>query len=75
MGFIDRDTIDLGSGNKILTLSFNNPETRNSMTREMGLEFKKIIEGLLETPEQNKPRVVILTGKTIFFQQAVISNY
>ncbi|MGQ2810370.1 enoyl-CoA hydratase/isomerase family protein, partial [Leptospira interrogans] len=24
MGFIDRDTIDLGSGNKILTLSFNN---------------------------------------------------
>ncbi len=41
MGFIDRDTIDLGSGNKILTLSFNNPETRNSMTREMGLEFKK----------------------------------
>lgn len=75
MGFIDRDTIDLGSGNKILTLSFNNPETRNSMTREMGLEFKKIIEGLLETSEQNKPRVVILTGKTIFFQQAVISNY
>lgn len=67
MGFIDQDTIDLGSGNKILKLSFNNPETRNSMTREMGLEFKKIIDGLIETTEKNRPRVVILTGKNDIF--------
>ncbi|EMO57189.1 enoyl-CoA hydratase/isomerase domain protein [Leptospira santarosai str. CBC1416] len=67
MGFIDQNTIDLGSGNKILTLSLNNPETRNSMTREMGLEFKKIIDGLIEAPEKNRPRVVILTGKNDIF--------
>ncbi|EMN12102.1 enoyl-CoA hydratase/isomerase family protein [Leptospira borgpetersenii] len=67
MEFIDQDTIDLGSGNKILKLSLNNPETRNSMTREMGLEFKKIIDGLIETTEKNKPRVVILTGKNDIF--------
>ncbi|EMO13298.1 enoyl-CoA hydratase/isomerase family protein [Leptospira santarosai str. CBC523] len=67
MGFIDQNTIDLGSGNKILTLSLNNPETRNSMTREMGWEFKKIIDGLIEAPEKNRPRVVILTGKNDIF--------
>lgn len=67
MGLIDQDTIDLGSGNKILTLSLNNPESRNSMTREMGLEFKKTIETLLDAPEKSKPRAVILTGKNGIF--------
>ncbi|TGK29491.1 enoyl-CoA hydratase/isomerase family protein [Leptospira gomenensis] len=67
MGFIDEDTIDLGSGNKILILSFNNPESRNSMTREMGLEFKKITEDISQSSDKQKPRSIILTGKNGIF--------
>lgn len=45
----------------ILEIYLNNPQTRNSMTWQMGEEFQLEIEKIIKSEEL--PRVIILSGR------------
>lgn len=63
MALVDSETVELSSESRIEILYLNNPETKNSMTVPMGLEFKAHIENL----KKNPPRAVVIAGKNDIF--------
>ncbi len=63
MALVDSETVELSSEARIEVLYLNNPETKNSMTVDMGKEFKAQIERL----KKNPPRAVVITGKNDIF--------
>ncbi|EQA45422.1 enoyl-CoA hydratase/isomerase family protein [Leptospira broomii serovar Hurstbridge str. 5399] len=63
MALVESETVELSADSRIEILYLNNPETKNSMTREMGLEFKAHIDRLKKSP----PRSVVITGKNGIF--------
>lgn len=59
------ELVDLKEKGQIAIVHLNNPETRNSMTLEMGLQFENHLKGLTAT----KPmiRALVITGKNGVF--------
>lgn len=62
--YISTEKIELESGS-IRIVYLDNPETRNSMTLQMGLSFHSEMHKLAS--EENLPRAVIITGKNGVF--------
>lgn len=65
MKYIDSQELDFGDSGHGYCISLDNPETRNSMTLEMGLGFHGEIHRL--AAREPLPRVVIVTGKNGVF--------
>ncbi|PJZ64363.1 enoyl-CoA hydratase [Leptospira wolffii] len=63
MALVDSETVELSNESRIEILYLNNPQTKNSMTVDMGMEFKAHIERL----KKNPPRAVVVTGKNGIF--------
>ena len=59
-------TILLEKRDQVAVLTLNQPEKRNAMTMEMGLEFKSAIESVKQDREA---RVLLITGQGDFLQR------
>jgi enoyl-CoA hydratase/carnithine racemase len=64
MALVDLE-FEMINDKEIAFLYLNNPSTKNSMTMEMSIEFKKQIENLKVAPK--KPECLILSGKNHIF--------
>ncbi|PJZ71689.1 enoyl-CoA hydratase [Leptospira perolatii] len=65
MALVEAETVELSANSRIEILYLNNPESKNSMTRDMGFEFKSHIDRLRTA--KTAPRVLLITGKDEIF--------
>lgn len=64
MKYLEWEETEIPTG-RILTIFLNNPETKNSMNSDMGLEFETLIQSLANA--KDLPRAVILSGRNGVF--------
>lgn len=65
MALVETESIEIDKYNRIEVVFLNNPKTKNSMSPEMGQQFREKIRQIESS--KNPPRCIILAGKNEIF--------